>query len=324
MLAYILAVAIGAGSIGLFLTAFIAPKIHRKDDFLWTGLGLFYALVLWVCAARFTGGILLGQTAAVLLLLSFGWQTVKLRGAVVNPEKLAELAEFSVTESIKNLFKEKPKATITPITPANSMPPASEFTKTVAEAVETVKENTTEAVVAAKEETTAAVENTIEKITDKAEELKEKAKDSVAEVINDATKKKSSFSLKGIFNKQKTEKIDRPKSTTKSSAKPIFEAEKDDEFDDLVETQPEVTKPETIQQPKPEIAQQAEPPKPEPEKSEPVTEVVVGEVVKTTNDKINTEMTAVLENVTDKNETIVDKIEESIEANVIKPQDKDE
>ncbi len=310
MLAYILSVALGASSVGLFLTAFIAPKIHRKDDFLWTGLGLFYALVLWVCAARFTGGILLGQTAAVLLLLSFGWQMVKLRSAIANPEKLAELAEFSVTTSIGNLFKSKPKATIAPT------PPVTKVTETAAEAMETAKETVTEAFDKAKEEITAAVEETVEKIADKAEELKEKTKDSVAEVVNSSTKKKSAFSLKGIFNKQKTEKVDRQVGSFRDRANAAF--------DDIVETQPEVTKPETIQQPKPEITQQAEPPKSEPEKSESVTEVVVGEVVEMTNDKINTEMTAVLENVTDKKETIVDQIEESIEANIIKPQDKEE
>jgi vacuolar-type H+-ATPase subunit H len=308
MLAYILSVALGAGSVGLFLTAFIAPKIHRKDDFLWTGLGLFYALVLWVCAARFTGGILLGQTAAVLLLLSFGWQMVKLRSAVANPEKLAELAEFSVTKSIGNLFKGKPKVNIAPT------PPVAKVTETATEAMETAKETVTEAVDKATEKITAVVEETVEKVTDKAEELKEKAEESVTEAVNSATKKKSGFSLKGIFNKQKagsfTDRVstafgDRPKPETKSSAKPIFDAEDDNEFEDLVNTQPEVTKPEPpAPEIKTEINQQPEPPKPEPEKSEPVAEVVVGEVVATTHDKIETEMTAVLENVTDKNETI--------------------
>ncbi|MFM7578408.1 MAG: Ycf66 family protein, partial [Microcystaceae cyanobacterium] len=64
MLAFILAIAIGLASLVFFFSAFFAPKLHRKDDFLWSGIGFFYALVLWICATRITGGVLLGQGAA--------------------------------------------------------------------------------------------------------------------------------------------------------------------------------------------------------------------------------------------------------------------
>lgn len=79
MLAYILALAVALGSLGIYLAAFFFPEIHRKYDFIWSGVGLFYALVLWVCAGRITGGLLLGQVAGVALL---GWsvtQTLQLR-----------------------------------------------------------------------------------------------------------------------------------------------------------------------------------------------------------------------------------------------------
>lgn len=79
MLAYILALAVALGSLGIYLAAFFFPEIHRKYDFIWSGVGLFYALVLWVCAGRITGGLLLGQLAGVALL---GWsvtQTLQLR-----------------------------------------------------------------------------------------------------------------------------------------------------------------------------------------------------------------------------------------------------
>jgi hypothetical protein len=79
MLAYILALAVGLGSITLYLTAFFFPEIHRKNDFIWSGLGLFYALVLWVFAQRITGGLLLGHVASVALLYWFGGQTLVLR-----------------------------------------------------------------------------------------------------------------------------------------------------------------------------------------------------------------------------------------------------
>ncbi|MBW4664040.1 MAG: hypothetical protein KME01_07550 [Chroococcus sp. CMT-3BRIN-NPC107] len=79
MLSYILALAVGLGSFGLYMAAFFFPEVHRKNDFIWSGVGLFYALVLWVYGDRINGGLLLGQAASVALL---GWsisQTLQLR-----------------------------------------------------------------------------------------------------------------------------------------------------------------------------------------------------------------------------------------------------
>jgi len=79
MLAYVLAWVVGLGSLSIYLAAFFFPEVHRKNDFIWSGIGFFYALVLWVYADRFRGGILLGQMASVALLVGFGWQMLKLR-----------------------------------------------------------------------------------------------------------------------------------------------------------------------------------------------------------------------------------------------------
>jgi Ycf66 protein N-terminus/Clp amino terminal domain, pathogenicity island component len=79
MLTYVLALAVALGSFVLYVTGFFFPEVHRKNDVIWSGVGLFYALVLWVCAGRITGGVLLGQTASVALLGWFGWQTLQLR-----------------------------------------------------------------------------------------------------------------------------------------------------------------------------------------------------------------------------------------------------
>jgi Ycf66 protein N-terminus len=83
MLAYILAVLVGTGSVGLYIAAFFFPEIHRKHDFIWSGVGFFYALFLWIYARQETGGILVGQTASVMLLGWFAWQTLKLRRQLV-------------------------------------------------------------------------------------------------------------------------------------------------------------------------------------------------------------------------------------------------
>jgi len=82
MLAYILALIVGSGGFALYMAAFFFPEVHRKNDFVWSGVGLFYALVLWVCAERITGGVLLGQTASVALIGWLGWQTFLLRRQV--------------------------------------------------------------------------------------------------------------------------------------------------------------------------------------------------------------------------------------------------
>ncbi len=87
MLAYVLALVIGLGSFALYMAAFFFPEVHRKQDFIWSGVGLFYALVLWVCAGRITGGVLLGQVASVALLGWFGWQTLTLRRLLVPQEQ---------------------------------------------------------------------------------------------------------------------------------------------------------------------------------------------------------------------------------------------
>jgi Ycf66 protein N-terminus len=82
MLGYLLAVLVGTGSAGLYAAAFFFPEIHRKPDFIWGGVGLFYALALWIYAKEISGGILVGQAASVALLGWFGWQTIKLRQLV--------------------------------------------------------------------------------------------------------------------------------------------------------------------------------------------------------------------------------------------------
>ncbi|MFB2898318.1 Ycf66 family protein [Aerosakkonemataceae cyanobacterium BLCC-F50] len=108
MLAYILALVVGTGSLAIYLAAFFLPEIHRKSDFYWSGVGLFYALVLWICAGRITGGVLLGQVASVALLGWFGWQTLTLRRELTPKWQQTELpsteeATEKVLSEAKNL-----------------------------------------------------------------------------------------------------------------------------------------------------------------------------------------------------------------------------
>jgi len=79
MLTYVLAVVVVLASLGLYSTTFLIPEVSRKNDLVWSGVGLFYGLVLWVCAGRITGGVLLGQVASVALIGWMGWQMVESR-----------------------------------------------------------------------------------------------------------------------------------------------------------------------------------------------------------------------------------------------------
>ncbi|ARV58675.1 hypothetical protein BZZ01_08495 [Nostocales cyanobacterium HT-58-2] len=104
MLAYILALAVGLGSVALYLAAFFFPEIHRKNDFIWSGVGLFYALVLWIFAQRITGGLLLGHVASVALLGWFGWQTLSLRRQLTPKTQQTQIPS---TETVKTNLQEQ-------------------------------------------------------------------------------------------------------------------------------------------------------------------------------------------------------------------------
>ena len=79
MLANVLAVLLGLGSFIFYTVAFLYPEVHRRSDFVWSGLGLLYAVDLWFSAEQMTPAVLLGQAVAVALLIGLGWQTLVVR-----------------------------------------------------------------------------------------------------------------------------------------------------------------------------------------------------------------------------------------------------
>lgn len=144
MLAHILAVLVGTGSVGLYIAAFFFPEIHRKHDFIWSGVGFFYALALWIYARQTTGGILVGQAASVALIGWFAWQTLKLRRQLVPANQQTPIPTTTQiqqqlglkpiggkpTKSAKSSTN-KPSTTTTVPTPkpANPTPPAAPTTQ---------------------------------------------------------------------------------------------------------------------------------------------------------------------------------------------------
>jgi hypothetical protein len=101
------------GSLAIYLSAFLFPEIHRKNDFIWSGVGLFYALVLWIFAPRITGGLLLGHVASVALLVWSVSQTLSLRRQLApagqqTPLPSPELIKVSFQEQMSKFsVKEK-------------------------------------------------------------------------------------------------------------------------------------------------------------------------------------------------------------------------
>ncbi len=131
MLAYILAVLVGTGSVGLYISAFFLPEIHRKQDFIWSGAGFFYALVLWIYASQETGGILLGQTTSVALLGWLAWQNLQLRRQLVPIDQQTPLPS---TSKIKEKLGIKPAVTEPTVAkPAVVKPAASTAAKPIAQ-----------------------------------------------------------------------------------------------------------------------------------------------------------------------------------------------
>jgi hypothetical protein len=126
MLSYFLAIAIAVTSVGLYLTAFLSPKIHRQDDFLWSGLGLFYALIIWVCADRITGALLLGQLAATSMITAFIWETRQLRKAMTSQETEVTLEGISILDLILSLLGKLSNLTRKQPTVAQTPPPESQ------------------------------------------------------------------------------------------------------------------------------------------------------------------------------------------------------
>ena len=106
-MAYLLALIVGAGSFSLYMAAFLFPEVHRKHDLAWSGVGLFYALVLWFCAGQMQGALLLGQTASVVLLCWLGWQMLVLRRlkTPVNQQTLPNASAAELTQRAVDTMK---------------------------------------------------------------------------------------------------------------------------------------------------------------------------------------------------------------------------
>jgi Ycf66 protein N-terminus len=152
MLSYILAMIVGLGSVAFYMAAFVFPEVYRKGDFIWSGVGFFYALVLWFCAGQIGGAVLLGQTASVALVAWLGWQTLKLRRETTPLAEQTSTAAISaagmeptaIVEKITNIFQpgKKPTPPVTPTPIPEVTPDTTEIVPdAVTEALDTATES---------------------------------------------------------------------------------------------------------------------------------------------------------------------------------------
>jgi Ycf66 protein N-terminus len=79
MLNYVLGWAVSLGSLGFYLAGYLLPEVRRKQDAIWSGVGLIYALALLTNGDRISFGLLVGQLASATLIGWFGWQTIQYR-----------------------------------------------------------------------------------------------------------------------------------------------------------------------------------------------------------------------------------------------------
>lgn len=228
MLPYILAIAVALASFILFIGAFALPKLHRQDDFLWSGVGFFYALVLWVCAGRLTGGVLLGQAAATLLLLAFGWQTLKLRRALAYPDSQTDLEGFSLTQWLGSFGRGRRQPAATAATGAQVAEIATEITETKPEAATAASalEIAGETAI----ESGKASEEITEEITEIIEEATQVTEEVTGAEVEPATPEKRGF-LQNLLGSRQKKAEAKPASLTTA----LDEVETEVELEEFVE-----------------------------------------------------------------------------------------
>lgn len=84
----VLAIVVALASLFLLIISFVAPRLYRAQDLWWSGVGMFYALVLWFCSVQIRGAVLLGTIANVALLGWLGTQVYLSRwSALTDAEK---------------------------------------------------------------------------------------------------------------------------------------------------------------------------------------------------------------------------------------------
>ncbi|BAC07924.1 Ycf66 family protein [Thermosynechococcus vestitus] len=130
MLTNLLAWSMAIASLGLYLLGFFLPELYRRFDLVASGAGLFFALTLWIYGDRIGGGLLLGTTAAVALILWFGGQTLSYRWQLTHPGDRTDTQKAqALWQRVKSLLPEAALAKVSELLKGLVSPVASRFQK---------------------------------------------------------------------------------------------------------------------------------------------------------------------------------------------------
>jgi Ycf66 protein N-terminus len=77
----------------------LLPEVRRKQDAIWSGVGLIYALALLTNGDRISFGLLVGQLASTTLIGWFGWQTIQHRRELSDA-----ISQTPIPNSVQDVF----------------------------------------------------------------------------------------------------------------------------------------------------------------------------------------------------------------------------
>lgn len=108
MLTLLLVWTVALGSLTIFGAGMVFPELSRKNDLIWVGVGLFYALILWANTGNIGGGLLLGQTAGISLTVWLGWQTLTQRRQLTPSDKKTPVPDWlqKIVDTVTPLWQQ--------------------------------------------------------------------------------------------------------------------------------------------------------------------------------------------------------------------------
>ncbi|MEM9770919.1 MAG: Ycf66 family protein [Cyanobacteria bacterium P01_D01_bin.73] len=219
MLAKILAILVALGSVGWYGLAWTLPTLSRRYDVVWAGMGLFYGLVLWVCAGQVVGAIALGQLAILGLVTALGYQVLQLRDGVA--EESAALPQGAGVMALAGAVRSR-------VTGLKAAPPQLKLTGDASKGVE-VEEKGAIATPAAKAATT---ETDSEAKPSEAKAVEAKTKETKTVETKAAKSKGTGQAIatgKGVYQRKNVRKFDHSKA--KSTGQPVYQRKKVRRFD---------------------------------------------------------------------------------------------
>ncbi|MEM6501957.1 MAG: Ycf66 family protein [Cyanobacteria bacterium P01_C01_bin.89] len=233
MLAKVLAVLVALGSVSWYGLAWTFPALSRRYDVILAGAGLFYGLVLWVCAGQVTGAIALGQFAILGLLGALAYQVLQLRSGAT--EEMAALPQGAGMLALVGAVRSR-------LTGLKAAPLQLKLTGSVGEEIEEKqeKQGKSEAIAvpdmgakSTEVKATKTAETSESKSEPKADVDVTPAKPAKGKAVKPKKASQPVATGKGVYQRKKVRKFDRGEGKTgaKSTGQPVYQRKKVRKFD---------------------------------------------------------------------------------------------